>query len=106
MSQHPALDHRRLQHARATEPASPGPGRRHQSASTTARRTLGMPDLAPESPARAAARRTLERVGGPVGLGVAAAPVVAFVAADAAAGLGPAVVALGVAAVAGAAVRI
>lgn len=79
---------------------------RHPSASTTARRALGMPDLAPESAARAAARRTLERVGGPVGLAVATAPTVAFVATDAAAGLGPAVFALAVAAVAGAAVRV
>lgn len=100
MSHHADVDARRHPH---TGTAATGP---HPSASTTARRALGMPDLAPESPARAAARRTLERVGGPVGLAVATAPVVAFVATDAAAGLGPAVVALGIAAVAGAAVRV
>ncbi|MDT0164934.1 DUF3159 domain-containing protein [Actinotalea sp. AC32] len=113
MSHHPAVDARRHQHPGTataapgpTTAAEPTPGPRHPSASTAARRALGMPDLAPESAARAAARRTLERVGGPVGLAVAAAPVVAFVATDAAAGLGPAVFALGLTALAGAAVRV
>jgi hypothetical protein len=69
------------------------------SASATARRVLGLPDLVEQSAARLAARRTLERVGGPVGLAVASAPTIAFVAADAAAGLEAAFVALGVAAV-------
>jgi hypothetical protein len=65
-----------------------------------------MPELAEPSAARAAARRTLERVGGPVGLVVATAPTVAFVAADAAAGLGVAFAALAVTAVAACGVRL
>ncbi|NAZ88776.1 DUF3159 domain-containing protein, partial [Kineococcus indalonis] len=55
---------------------------------------------------RAAAHRALERLGGPVGLAAAAAPTVAFVAADAAAGLGTAVLALAVTAVLACAVRL
>lgn len=77
-----------------------------QSASATARRVLALPDPVERSPVRAAMHRTLERVGGPVGLAAAAAPTVAFVAADAAAGLGIALVALGVTAVAACVLRL
>lgn len=74
--------------------------------SAAARRVLGLPDLPEQSEARAATQRALERVGGPVGLTVAVAPTVAFVAADAAAGLEAAFVALGVTAVLAFAVRL
>lgn len=77
-----------------------------RSASATVRRVLGLPDLVEVSAGRAAARRTLERVGGPVGLAVATAPTIAFVAADAAAGLGTALVALAVTAVVASGVRL
>jgi hypothetical protein len=76
------------------------------SPSATARRVLGLPDPAPQSATRAAAQRALERVGGPVGLAAATAPTLAFVTADAVAGLETAFVALGVSAVAACAVRI
>lgn len=76
------------------------------SASATARRVLGLPDPVEQSAVRAATHRTLERVGGPVGLAAAAAPTIAFVVADAAAGLGAAFVALAVTAVLACAVRL
>ncbi|GAA1436867.1 hypothetical protein GCM10009616_37630 [Microlunatus lacustris] len=79
---------------------------RPSSPSATARNVLGLPDPAPQSGARAAADRALERVGGPVGLAAATAPTVAFVAADAIAGLEAAFVALGVTAVAACAARL
>ncbi len=94
----PAVDPRRPQQA--------GPGGAPPGVSATVRRVLGRPDPVEQSAARAAAGRTLERVGGPVGLAVATAPTVAFVAADAAAGLGTALAALGVTAVAASAVRL
>lgn len=75
-------------------------------ASALARRVLGLPDPVERSAVRAAAHRALERLGGPVGLAVAAAPTVAFVAADAAADLPTAFVALGVTAAAATAVRL
>lgn len=74
--------------------------------SATARRVLGRPDPVPTSEARAAARRALERVGGPVGLAAGVAPTIAFVAVDAAAGLDAAFVALGATTVAAGAVRL
>ena len=77
-----------------------------RSASATARRVLGLPDPVERSPVRAATQRTLERVGGPVGLAAATAPTIAFVVADAAAGLSVAFVALGVTAVAACVVRL
>jgi hypothetical protein len=77
-----------------------------RSWSADARRVLGLPPIEEPSAGRAAARRTLERVGGPVGLAVATAPTVAFVVADAAAGLGTALVALGVTAVVASGVRL
>ena len=67
---------------------------------------LGLPDPAPQSAARVAADRALERVGGPVGLAAATAPTIAFVAADAAAGLKAAFAALAVTAVAACMVRL
>jgi hypothetical protein len=76
------------------------------SASAAARRVLGLPDPAEQSPVRAAAHRTLERVGGPVGLAAAAAPTIAFVSADAAAGLEMAFAALAVTAVVACLVRL
>lgn len=76
------------------------------SASATARGVLGRSEPVERSAAHAAVRRTLERVGGPLGLATAAAPTIAFVATDAAAGLGPAFVALGVTAVIASAVRL
>jgi uncharacterized protein DUF3159 len=84
-------------HERNNQPTSP---------SATARRVLGLPDPAPQSAAQVAAARALERVGGPFGLAAATAPTVAFVAADAVAGLETAFVALGVTAVAACAVRL
>ncbi|WP_136517353.1 DUF3159 domain-containing protein [Cellulomonas telluris] len=98
MTQHLAVDARAHQQPAAGAP----PG----GVSATVRRLLDLPDPVEESAARATARRTLERLGGPVGLAVATAPTVAFVAADAAAGLGPAFVALGVTAVSATAVRL
>ncbi|MBB2924289.1 DUF3159 domain-containing protein [Cellulomonas cellasea] len=100
MTQHPAT---------ATVPAWPEhapPGREGPGASARARRVLGLPDVEEQSAVRAAAARTWERVGGPVGLAAAVAPTIAFVAADAAAGLGTAFVALGVTAVLACAVRL
>ncbi|MFS0705397.1 hypothetical protein AB6N23_12820, partial [Cellulomonas sp. 179-A 9B4 NHS] len=97
MTQHHAVAAHPTRHVDPVHPvrrADPGGG--PPGASAAARRVLGLPDPVEESLARAAARRTLERVGGPVGLAVASAPTVAFVATDAAAGLGPALVALGV----------
>lgn len=76
------------------------------SPSATAREVLGLPDAAPQSAARVAADRALERVGGPVGLAAATAPTIAFVAADAAAGLEAAFAALAVTAVAACMVRL
>ncbi|WP_435738167.1 DUF3159 domain-containing protein [Cellulosimicrobium sp. PMB13] len=87
-----------------TRPADPRDASSGPSA--TARRVLGLPDVEETSAARTAARRTLERVGGPVGLAVAVAPTIAFVAADAAAGLGTAFVALAVTAVVASGVRL
>jgi hypothetical protein len=92
--------------AAAHQPPAPARADAPWSASATARRVLGLPDLVETSPGRAAARRTLERVGGPVGLAVATAPTIAFVAADAAAGLGTAFVALAVTAVVASGVRL
>ncbi|SDD28876.1 DUF3159 domain-containing protein [Auraticoccus monumenti] len=82
------------------------PSQRAVGVSATARRVLDLPDPVQRSDAGAAAHSTLERVGGPVGLAAAAAPTVAFVAADAAAGLGTGLVALGVTAVAACGVRL
>lgn len=74
--------------------------------SARARRRLGLPDPVARSEGRAAADRALQRLGGPVGLAAAATPTIAFVAADAAAGLGTAFVALAVTAVLACAVRL
>lgn len=82
------------------------PDDRLSSPSATARRVLGLPEPALQSPVRVAADRALERVGGPVGLAAATAPTLAFVTADAVAGLETAFVALGVTAVAACAVRL
>jgi hypothetical protein len=87
-------------------PAHAAPSDELWSASATARGVLGLPEPVKQSAARAAADRTLERVGGPVGLAAAAAPTIAFVAVDAAAGLRPALVALAVTAVAACAARL
>jgi Protein of unknown function (DUF3159) len=76
------------------------------SASATVREVLGLPEPVQQSAARVAAHRTLQRVGGPVGLAAAAAPTIAFVAVDAAAGLEPALVALAVTAVAACTARL
>lgn len=76
------------------------------SPSATARRVVGLPDPVEQPAARAAARRALERVGGPVGLAAATAPTLAFVTADAIAGLETAFVALGITAVTACAVRL
>ncbi|WP_159085028.1 DUF3159 domain-containing protein [Planctomonas deserti] len=56
--------------------------------------------------ARATAERTLERVGGPLGLASAVAPTIAFVMTDLVAGLAPALLALGVTAVVACALRL
>ncbi|MFC8922023.1 DUF3159 domain-containing protein [Cellulosimicrobium sp. NPDC057127] len=90
----------------ALPPGLAPPGGVPWSASATARQVLGLPEPEQLSEGRAAARRALERVGGPVGLAVAAAPTIAFVATDAAAGLGPAFVALAVTAVVASGVRL
>lgn len=82
------------------------PSRGAVGVSATARRVLDLPDPVQRSDAAAAAHSTLERVGGPVGLAAAAGPTVAFVAADAAAGLGTGLVALGVTALAACGVRL
>lgn len=74
--------------------------------SAAAREVLGLPGPVEHGAVRVAADRALERVGGPVGLLAATAPTVAFVATDAAAGLGAAFVALGVTAVLACAVRL
>lgn len=87
-------------------PATGAPAADAPGVSATARRVLGRPDPVPTSDARAAARRALERVGGPVGLAAGVAPTIAFVTADAAAGLDAAFVALGATAVAAGAVRL
>lgn len=100
MNHHPAHAGQQPGHA---DPAAGSP---IASASASARRVLGLPDPPVQSAIRAAAERTLERVGGPVGLAVAAAPTIAFVVADAVAGLETAFVALAVTAVASAAVRL
>ncbi|WP_150307454.1 DUF3159 domain-containing protein [Planctomonas psychrotolerans] len=50
--------------------------------------------------------RTLERIGGPIGLASAAAPTIAFVVTDLAAGLAPAIIALALAAVAACVLRL
>ena len=94
----PTADTHRHQHARPGEGAS--------SASERARRVLGLPGPVERSAGSAAAHRALERLGGPVGLAAAAAPTIAFVAADAADGLGTAFAALGITAVAACAVRL
>jgi hypothetical protein len=91
-------DSRRLEHVAPSHPQS--------GVSARARGVLGLPDPVEQSAVRAAASRTLERLGGPVGLAVAAAPTIAFVAADAAADLGTAFIALGVTAVLACAVRL
>ena len=90
----------------ARPPAHAAPSDEPWSASATARGVLGLPDPVKQSAARAAADRTLERLGGLVGLAAAAAPTIAFVAVDAAAGLEPALVALAVTAVAACAARL
>lgn len=74
-----------------------GPGGERWSA--VVREVVGVAEPAERTAVRAALDRTLDRVGGPVGLVAAAAPTIAFVAADALAGLGTAFVALGAAAV-------
>ncbi|WP_164983834.1 DUF3159 domain-containing protein [Cellulomonas endophytica] len=91
-----------------TDPPTAGraPDGTARSPSSRAREALGLPEPTGGSTARAAGRRALERVGGPVGLAAAAAPTVAFVVADAAAGLGPALLALGATAVAACTVRL
>jgi hypothetical protein len=75
-------------------------------ASARARRVLALPEPVERSAGRAVAHRTLDRLGGPVGLAVAAAPTIAFVAVEAVAGLGTALVALAVTAVLACAVRL
>lgn len=84
----------------------PATARGRLGASAAARQVLELPDPVVQSPTRAAAGRALERVGGAVGLVVGTAPTVAFVSVDAAAGLGPALAALGVTAGAACAVRL
>ncbi|SDU93745.1 Protein of unknown function [Microlunatus sagamiharensis] len=74
--------------------------------SAVVREVLGRGEHVERGAVRVAADRALERVGGGVGLVAAAAPTVAFVATDAAAGLGPAFVALGATAVLACAVRL
>ncbi|WP_432493519.1 DUF3159 domain-containing protein [Kineococcus gypseus] len=88
------------------DPRQARPGRTDPGVSARVRRVLDLPEPVERSAGRAVAHRALERLGGPVGLLVAAAPTVAFVAADAAAGLGAALVALALAAVLGCAVRL
>lgn len=84
--------------------AEPEPGGEGWSA--IARGVLGLPEPVEHSAVRVAADRALERVGGPFGLAAATAPTVAFVAADAAAGLGTAVAAVSVTAVLACVVRL
>jgi len=92
--------------------SAPSAGPPHAASSTmlspsaTARRVLGLPDPVHSSMARVAVDRTLERVGGPVGLASAAAPTVAFVVTDIVAGLTLAFFALAIAAVAACVVRV
>ena len=74
--------------------------------SAAARAVLGRPEPVEHGAVRTAAERALERVGGGVGLVAATAPTVAFVATDAAAGLGAAFVALGATAVLACVVRV
>jgi hypothetical protein len=76
------------------------------SPSARTRRALGLPEPIEQSVARATAERTLERVGGPVGLASAVAPTIAFVVTDLAAGLAPALIALGATAVVACALRL
>ncbi|WP_432542671.1 DUF3159 domain-containing protein [Kineococcus sp. SYSU DK002] len=83
-----------------------GPPPPATSPSATARQLLGLDEVTGRSLARTTLDRTLERVGGPVGLASAAAPTVAFVVADAVAGLTPALVALSVTAAAACLVRL
>ncbi|GAB7191035.1 hypothetical protein NUM3379_17420 [Kineococcus sp. NUM-3379] len=97
----PTHTHRPQHPGSGADPSGTGTG-----ASARVRRTLDLPEPVERSAGRAIAHRTLERLGGTVGLGVAAAPTVAFVAADAAAGLGTAFIALAVTAVLGCAVRL
>ncbi|WP_369054318.1 DUF3159 domain-containing protein [Kineococcus terrestris] len=88
-------------------PAPPASRRAQRTShSATARRLLGMPEPEAASSTRTAGRTALDRVGGPVGLAVAAAPTVAFVAVDATSGLAPALAAAGATAVAAGAVRV
>ncbi|WP_309056972.1 DUF3159 domain-containing protein [Streptomyces sp.] len=102
------VDTRRPEHTRpGKEPFShTRPGEAAPSARARARRVLELPEPVERSAGRAVAHRTLDRLGGPVGLAVAAAPTIAFVAAEAVAGLGTALVALAVTAVLACAVRL
>lgn len=84
----------------------PPPVRPGDSPSAVARAVLGLPEPTAPSTLREAGRGALARVGGPVGLAAAAAPTVAFVVADATAGLGTAFVALGATAVLACTVRL
>ena len=95
------VDTRRPQHPRpGKEPFSrPRTSEAAPGASARARRVLELPEPVERSAGRAVAHRTLDRLGGPVGLAVAAAPTIAFVAAEAVAGLGTALIALAVTAV-------
>ncbi|MBB2903250.1 hypothetical protein FHR75_004092 [Kineococcus radiotolerans] len=89
-----------------------GPGHRTEpqqpvaSPSATTRRILGLDEAVEQSLTRTTVDGALQRVGGPVGLASAAAPTIAFVVADAAAGLVPALIALLVTAVAACVVRL
>ncbi|WP_432521069.1 DUF3159 domain-containing protein [Kineococcus sp. SYSU DK006] len=67
---------------------------------------LELPEPVERSAGRATAHRVLERLGGPVGLAVAAAPTIAFVVAESAGGLGAAFAATAVTAVLACAVRL
>ncbi|WP_432512266.1 DUF3159 domain-containing protein [Kineococcus sp. SYSU DK001] len=90
-----------------TGPGHPtGPRRPVASPSATTRRVLGLDEVAERSLTRTTVDGALQRVGGPVGLISAAAPTTAFVITEAAAGLGPALIALLVTAVAACVVRL
>lgn len=77
-----------------------------RSPSAIARGVAGLPEVDAPVSVRTVARRTLDRLGGPVGLVAATAPTVVFVGVDAAAGLATACAALGVSAVALCALRL
>lgn len=104
----PPVDTRQLQHTRPGKGtfSHTRPGEAAPSASARARRVLELPEPVERSAGRAVAHRALDRLGGPVGLAVAAAPTIAFVAAEALAGLGAAFLALAVTAVLACAVRL